>query len=170
MVAIQNHLFLFLVFVTMALALANERVEYFQCGCCATRVIVDGTRCQMTRDCKGQFAPCNLEEVAWYRAEIALFKHGKACCNNCIQPWHSWKIKRGNKIACFMKYNTCEGCTVQCTVDAKYTHTLSLMQLYQRLLLLLLLLQLRLHQRHISSRLRIHQHHRRRSRRTLIKR
>ena len=21
-----------------------------------------------------------------------------------------------------MKYNTCEGCTVQCTVDAKYTH------------------------------------------------
>ena len=73
---------------------------------------MDGTACQMTRDCKGQFVHCSVEEVAWYRAGIALIKHGKPCCNICIQPWQSWNIKRGPKVANFMKYNKCEGCTV----------------------------------------------------------
>ena len=72
----------------MALALAtNRRVEHIQCGFCATHIIIDGTACQWTRDCKGQSAPCDFEEVAWYRAEIALLKHGRAYCNICIQPW-----------------------------------------------------------------------------------
>ena len=83
-------------------------------GLCATHVIVDGTRCQMTRDCKGQFGPCNLEEVAWYKTEMSLGKHNKPCCNTCIQPWQSWETKRNHKVENFMKYRSqiCEGCTV----------------------------------------------------------
>ena len=104
----------FFVLVTMILALSDDRVRHFQCGFCSSFLVVDGRGCQKTRDCKGHFNDCILEEVAWYKASFSIGKHAKPCCSTCIQAWPTWKTKQANKVEHFMKYGNqiCEECTV----------------------------------------------------------
>ena len=97
----------------MALVLTEQpRFRTIQCGYCASRITINRSHCQWTEDRHNERVLCDFEEVAWYRGQMAVFKHGKGCCNFCIQPNQSWRKRRGNNIENFAKFNTCEGCIV----------------------------------------------------------
>ena len=70
--AFQHQVFLLFLLLTMTLALPEGRVGHFQCGFCASFLIVDGRGCQRTRDSRGLHSDCDLEEVAWYKASYAM--------------------------------------------------------------------------------------------------
>ena len=98
----------------MILALSDDRVRHFQCNYCPSFLVFDCTNCQKTRDCKGHFNDCILEEVAWYKGSFSLGKHARPCCSTCMLDWPTAKTRQANKVESFMKYGhqICAGCTV----------------------------------------------------------